>query len=395
MRALPPLVAAVALAIAPLAQDVPPRGADATFDVATWNVEWFGDSRNGPSNDGLQVQNVAEVIRQAKIDLWALQEISDTADFNALLQTIENDGYRGVIFNPGGSNQRLAYVYNENVVTVSATTTVLAGNEFDFAGRLPFVLFGSATVGGQTQSIRVVNIHAKCCGDTNSYNRRVRAAAALKEYTDDQIERGRALILLGDFNDRLNVSTASGRLSPYRPFRSDPDYTIATFEIDRLNVPTFCSNSSCTSGTALDHILFSQDLAASYVEASGDRYIELVSAIDDYRETTSDHVPVVASFTLVPVSSETAPEAARVALLAPEPNPVREAATFRFRLSAPGPARVDVFDARGRRVAGASGTYASGESAVRVATGPLAPGVYAVRLAAGGEVRTRTFVRAR
>jgi endonuclease/exonuclease/phosphatase family metal-dependent hydrolase len=392
MRLFSLLLSAIVVASGAFAQDVPPRGDDATFDVATWNIENFGSGSGGT----LQRQNVVEVIRDADVDLWALQEIVDVNDFTAVLQELLNDGYRGVLGpDPGGGGQRLAYIYDEAVVTVIATRTILSGNEFNFAGRLPLEMLANVTVNGRSQSLRLINFHAKCCGDRRSYDRRVAAATELKEYTDDQVESGRTVLLLGDFNDGLNLSTAGG-LSPYRPYRQDTDtYTIATRDLDDDDVPTFCSNSSCTSGSTLDHLLFSNDLAASYIPDSGDRYIELVSAISGYTSTTSDHLPVVASFTLVSVSGEAAPEASGVALRAPQPNPTRGVASLLFRLDAPGPVRLDVFDARGRRVAGLAGTYAAGEHAVDLDTAPLAPGVYAVRLAAGGAVATQTFVRAR
>ncbi len=395
MRLLSLCVAFVLLASGAFAQTIPARGADDTFDVATWNVEWFGSDSRGPSDDALQIDNVAEVVRQSGIDLWAFQEIADAGDFQALLQNLQNDGFAGEI-STGGGGQKLAYIYRVGVVTPLATQTILAGNEFSFAGRLPLQMIANVSVGGDTQQIRVINIHAKCCGDTDSYNRRVAAAEVLKAYTDDQIARDRAVILLGDFNDRLNVSTNAGSLSPYRPYRGDTErYTIATFDLDRVNTPTFCSNASCTSGTTLDHILFSQDLAASYLSESGDRYFDLISSVDSYTSTTSDHLPVVARFTLAPVSNETAPEASGVTLLPAAPHPFREATALRFRLDRASDVRLSVFDALGREVFAARGAYALGEHEVALDGRALASGVYVVRLEAQGAVRAQTLVRTR
>ena len=44
------LLVAVGLMTTGLSQ-VPKIGTDSTLDVATWNIEWFGDSLNGPSNE--------------------------------------------------------------------------------------------------------------------------------------------------------------------------------------------------------------------------------------------------------------------------------------------------------------------------------------------------------
>jgi hypothetical protein len=223
----------------------------------------------------------------------------------------------------------------------------------------------------------------------------VRAATALKAYTDQLAQDNRAVIVLGDFNDELNQSIAGG-LSPYRPYRQDTgSYSIATRGLDDDNIPTFCSSASCTSGSTLDHLLFTQDLAASYVVDSGGRYDELVSAISSYTSTTSDHLPVLARFTFVSVAGEPAPEASGVALLPAAPNPFRETATVRFRLPEPGPAHVDVFDALGRRVAGATDTFVAGEHTVRLDGTMLGVGIYVVRLTASGVTATQTLMRVR
>ena len=85
-----------------------------------------------------------------------------------------------------------------------------------------------------------------------------------------------------------------------------------------------------------------------------------------------------------------------VRLGAPAPNPTRAGAEVPFELGAAGPARLDVFDALGRRVATlADGPHAAGRHRAAWAPGRLAAGVYVVRLEAAGTVRTRTLTVAR
>ncbi|MEM6326419.1 MAG: endonuclease/exonuclease/phosphatase family protein, partial [Bacteroidota bacterium] len=139
------------------AQTLPPQGTEATFDVATWNIENFGTGSGGTA----QREAAAEIIRQADVDLWALQEIVDANDFTALLQELNADGYVGVLGpSPSAGNQRLAYIYKEDVVTVLFTRTVLQGNEFAFASRLPFEMRANVTVNGQAQTLWILNFHA-------------------------------------------------------------------------------------------------------------------------------------------------------------------------------------------------------------------------------------------
>ncbi|OZC02557.1 cytochrome c peroxidase [Rubricoccus marinus] len=97
-----------------------------------------------------------------------------------------------------------------------------------------------------------------------------------------------------------------------------------------------------------------------------------------------------------PSTATAAPEASRLRLDAPSPNPASGATAFRFALGAPGPVALEVFDARGRRVAMlANGNRAAGEHTVRLNAAPLAPGAYVARLRTGGESRSVRFAVAR
>jgi hypothetical protein len=80
------------------------------------------------------------------------------------------------------------------------------------------------------------------------------------------------------------------------------------------------------------------------------------------------------------------------------PHPVRGPAFIEFTLSAPGPAKLALYDVAGREVAELrSGWLPSGPQSLtwdgRDSGGhPLGPGVYFLRLEAGGEIRTRKVV---
>ncbi len=400
MRRLFLLLLAVALPAS--AQTVPPRGSDATFDVASWNVTFFGYAGAGPSNDVLQRQNVGAVLRQAEIDLWAMQEVTDTAAWQALLADLAADGYAGVLGPTVSSspmfNQRLGFVYKSDVVSLVTTRTILAGNANDFGGRPPFELIANVTSNGVTRQIRFICLHAKAGGTLDDYNRRLAGSTALKTFTDAYRAQGIAFVVLGDFNDRLTLSITSGQLSPYRNFaQATADYEFATRSLDQTGTPTYCSNASCTSGSPIDHILFPTALAGPYVEGSGGRYAELLSAIPSYRSTTSDHVPVLARFDLSTTTRADGPAVAGVAtLLPPRPSPTAGATTIAVSLAAPSAVRLDVLDVLGRTVATlVDGPLPAGEHTARLDGGALAPGVYAVRLTADGRTTTRTLVRTR
>ena len=57
-------------------------GTDSTFDILTWNIEWF--AKNGQST----IDEVEQIISDLQGDLIAVQEISSIADFNQLVSQL-------------------------------------------------------------------------------------------------------------------------------------------------------------------------------------------------------------------------------------------------------------------------------------------------------------------
>ena len=57
-------------------------GEDNTFEVATWNLEWF------PKNNQITIDSVALIIQSLKIDVMAIQEIDDGLSFNTLKNSL-------------------------------------------------------------------------------------------------------------------------------------------------------------------------------------------------------------------------------------------------------------------------------------------------------------------
>lgn len=93
--------------------------------------------------------------------------------------------------------------------------------------------------------------------DQESYDCRVLASELLKPYTDSLQAVGANVLVLGDFNDELIESIRAGQTSPYQNFLDDDDYLFVTEGFDlpgsSNDTDTYCSNSSCSSGSVLDH----------------------------------------------------------------------------------------------------------------------------------------------
>ena len=94
-----------------------------------------------------------------------------------------------------------------------------------------------------------------------------------------------------------------------------------------------------------------------------------------------------------PIASVGPPAPARLALAPPSPNPFRFGAgalRIRFALPQAEPARIDLFDIGGRRLATLlDGPSPAGERSIEWSGTGAAPGVYLVRLTAGGSSLTR------
>src|SRR5690606_23492083 len=92
-----------------------------------------------------------------------------------------------------------------------------------------------------------------------------------------------------------------------------------------------------------------------------------------------------------PVPSEPGPEPGASLGVEVVPNPARGAAVVALTLPQPGAVSASVYDVLGRRVALLhEGPLAAGRHALALDGASLPPGVYVVRVAAGGEVAART-----
>lgn len=298
-----------------------------TFNIATYNLEFFGtdvrDASNvefGPSDDALQVANVTTVLQTIAADIFAVEEISDDTAFDQLVSNLT--GYDKVISDrwsyswqapdPNYPPQKIGFIYNTSTVklvgsrvmfaamydSIIAGTKVLpayptgTSSSFWSSGRLPFMATFDVTVNGVTRKIRLVDIHAKSAADQQSYNRRVYDSKVLHDslnayYPHDNI------ILLGDFNDQVYGSITAAAQSSYKIFVDDADHFDAiTYDLNVNGASTFPSASSF-----IDNIIISNELINAFVVNSA-TIEDPRNYINNYTNTTSDHLPVWSRFLL-------------------------------------------------------------------------------------------------
>jgi len=279
---------------------VPSRGGADTLDLGEWNLEWFGASNNGPTDKALQLANVRDVIRGADLDVWALEEVVSTTEFNSIKSQLP--GYDGFLANDpivaGGSSyyssaeQKVGLLFKSSVVTVRAARLILTANDFDFAGRPPLEVEATATIDGVSTDLVLIVVHAKAMADSASYQRRVSASNALKAYLDASRPTAR-LLVAGDFNDDLDASIYNNQPSPYGNFVGDTaSYTFPSKALTDAGTKTTANGSQ-----PIDHHLLSNELAPLYVAGSAEVF-RVDSYITSYSTTTSDHFPTLARYKL-------------------------------------------------------------------------------------------------
>ncbi len=288
------------LATAQGAVDVPSWNSPA-FDVATWNVFWFGKKGLGPSDVALQLANVRDVMRGASLDLWGLVEVADADAFAALVRQLP--GTQGLLANDPRvqdgaryyhrSEQKPALVWREDVVRLVSAKLVLTEAATEFGGRPPLEAELAVTQGASTVRLFVVVAHLKAMVDLPSWERRQRCATRLKAYLD-RAHADDEVLVLGDFNDGALDSPVPDVGSPFAAWVADTEgYTWLTEALERDGGRTN------TSGRVIDHVVASNELAPRWVPGST-RVLRADKLFARYATTTTDHFPVVTSWTVDP-----------------------------------------------------------------------------------------------
>ncbi len=372
---------------------IPSVGASTTLEVATWNVEWFGDPNNGPSDEARQQANVRAVITQSTIDLWALQEVSDPAAFQALLDSLGSD-YEGVLGQTAspGVTQRLAFVYRRDVIQRRRVEQILTEFARAFAYRPPLLLEAAVHLPDTTVIVTFITLHMKAGKDLEDYDRRREAADRLYRRLN-LLYGNRPIVVLGDWNDELHASIITGLPSPYENFRTDTDnYRFLTETLDAADLPTWCDDSiTCRTGSTIDHILITDELFSAYEESSADRFTALLNAIPGFVYSTSDHLPVYARFRFRRASGVVPPEGSQPVLhLYPNPAHTQAWVVWEGRGA---PVLIRVWDVLGRLVRQWHRPSRFGQARFRLDLEGLAAGMYRIEVVEGDRRVSRSLFR--
>ncbi|MDI6031818.1 HYR domain-containing protein [Flavobacterium sp. LB2P84] len=303
-----------------------------TFDIVTYNLEFFGSnvigstgSEFGPIDDALQIENVAKVMNKLNADVYVVQEVSDEPSLDLLIQKISINGktfdksispawsYSFAPADPLFPDQKLVVLYNTQTTKVNKARVMFsdlydnirAGNttlpnypgsssSFFASGRLPYLVNVETNINGVKKEINLIDLHgrANSGSDISRYNMRKYDAEFLKDSLDAEYPNANFMIL-GDYNDDVDVSVISPNPSSYQKMVADTDrYNALTLEISKAGAYSYLG-----SGGFLDHIIVSNELTSEYVPNSVAVYDPRLD-VANYVNTTSDHGPVIARFEL-------------------------------------------------------------------------------------------------
>ena len=330
------LLALGLLAAANLLAQVPKIGSGDRLDIASWNIEWFGDASNGPSSEVTQLNNAAALIKNADLDLWGLCEISNAAYWADLQQQLPD---YGAVISTWSQSQKTALLYKKSDFTLLWSKHILQVYDYEFAsGRLPLEVGLGCTLNGKYDTLVAWVIHLKAntgssTAKATAWDRRKRAMEAMKAYILDQgAVKG---VVLGDWNDDLDKSIFSNYATPFSAWMADTSFAMVSYPLSVSG-----QRSTVSYSDMIDHQAATPALKPFWVKDSSavlyaDKYIS------GYGNNTSDHYPVYAHYywNLPNASVESFPSHTRIWY---------DGTHWNAELS--GPCMWVVYDAQGRQV---------------------------------------------
>lgn len=360
------------------AQNFPKLGSDTLLDVATWNVEWLGSSTNGPADEATQYNNVLALINKTELDVIALQEVSDASTYNTLSLALANK-YDGFI-STFSQTQKTALYWRksmfEMVPTLSLNIPLNSSDNYAFASRPPLQVCLKTLGGTKTDTLYILVLHMKAqtestdAGRFESYTRRQNAANALKLYVETNLA-GKKFVVLGDWNDDLDVSIYNALPTPYLGFLN-AKYTFPSKELTDAGKSSYAFNTSM-----IDHVMQSKTLDSFYFKGSARVFDNAADYVNNFSNNTSDHFPVYAFYDWKKLTTRIIPaniaEEHAFMQLNIYPNPVRDALYIEGNTIIE---RVEIYSLSGQKM----WVQSENSEHVKINLPALAPGIYILRV---------------
>ena len=305
------------------------------FKITNWNTEWLGCTQFGPTDETLQINNVAAAMLAMNSDIYCIQEVSNSVanpSIATLVSILGSDQWGGSIVpnNTGDCNQRQGIIYKKSRVQLVSSEELsngvsAQGNSYFYnwsSGRYPSIYNVNLLAGSTIVPVSLVNIHAKAeDGNAMSYTRRLGGSQALKTILDVATYNTKNLVVIGDFNDYLIGTTSSSCGCTDSPFKNFVD--------DQTNYSAISQTLSNGTGTIpiIEHIIISNELSGNYIFNSAVREVSVSANISNFYNTTSNHLPISANFQFSVLGNSEFLQTQDNLLLI-YPNPVKEELQF-------------------------------------------------------------------
>lgn len=367
---------------------IPKVGTDQTFNLLTWNIEWFGDASNGPSNETLQFTNVKNAILGMQPDIMTVAEIADVSVFAQLVAQLPNYDY---VLSSYSLTQKTGVIYRTDKFQVRNSYAILGNQNYDFASRPPLLIqFDNLNFQSEFSQFYVISIHLKAFADESSYNRRKNASAHLRTYINQNLSSS-YVIIAGDWNDDLNYSIYNQWETPFKNFLDDSlNFKFVTQPLTQKG-----ERSTVYYSTMIDHILVSNEWFPFFTTQSS-QVIRLNNWITSYGSTTSDHYPVAGLFQWKKSSTTVSEEKPFQADLKIFPNPANPGTTISWNATST-TYQLEIVNILGQMVWKNSGHSEQGKTmSIRwdgqsAQSNFLSSGWYGIRLTTGNQTQMKSF----
>jgi hypothetical protein len=279
------------------AQNFPKLGNDSLLDVACWNVEWLGSTSGGPSDETTQYNNVLALLNKTELDVIALEEISNPSTYNTLSLALASkyDTY----ISDFSQTQKTGIYWRKSMFSLIASNTfnlpLNSSDNYAFASRPPLQICLKTIGGTKTDTLYFLVLHMKAqtestdAGRFESYTRRQNAANALKLYIETNLVN-KKYIVLGDWNDDLDVSIYNSLETPYKGLLN-AKYTFPSQELTKAGKASYAF-----ADNMIDHIMNSKTLDSFYYTNSAKVFDNADNFCSGFSNNTSDHFPVYAFY---------------------------------------------------------------------------------------------------
>lgn len=334
--------------------DAPVNPNTSEFKITNWNTEWLGCTTFGPTDENLQLSNVAAAMLAMDSDIYCIQEVSNlltNPSIPALVALMGSDVWEGRIVYPNAvdCDQRQGIIYKKARVqyvysAMLSSGSPAQGNSYYYnwsSGRYPARYDVNLVSGANLVPLTIINIHAKAeDGDAASYTRRLGGSEALKTILDGSTYNSKNLVLIGDYNDLLVGTTSTSCSCTDSPFKNFMDDTT------NYTPTTQYLNDEHWNRPLIENIILSNELSSNYIMNSTAQEVATAQSISNYYNTTSDHLPVSARFlfSTLATPSYSAPNSFAI-----YPNPVTNELTFEGT-TLEEDAAITVYDLMGRQM---------------------------------------------